>query len=107
MRLVSRSVELMRVAGGIVVVCWSLDHDSDTSFEFAFDRIPCGVDEQGMPFGLQIVGPRGGDALVLAVAAELEALLAGDARTARPVPDLARLKAAPPISDMPGFLGFD
>ena len=45
MRLVSRSVELMRVAGGIVVVCWSLDHDSDTSFEFAFDRIPCGVDE--------------------------------------------------------------
>ena len=41
-----------------------------------------------MPFGLQIVGPRGGDALVLAVAAALEALLAGDARTARPVPDM-------------------
>ena len=60
-----------------------------------------------MPFGLQIVGPRGGDAIVLAVAAELEALLAGDARTSRPVPDIARLKAAPPISAMPGFLGFD
>jgi hypothetical protein len=60
-----------------------------------------------MPFGLQIVGPRGGDALVLSVAAELEALLAGDARTVRPVPDLARLKAASPISEMPGFLGFD
>jgi hypothetical protein len=56
---------------------------------------------------LQIVGPRGGDALVLSVAAELEALLAGDQRTARPVPDLARLKAASPISEMPGFLGFD
>ena len=34
-------------------------------------------------------------------------LLADDARTARPVPDLARLKAAPPISGMPGFMGFD
>ena len=34
-------------------------------------------------------------------------VLAGDARTARPVPDLAKLAAAPPISAMPGFLGFD
>ena len=46
--------------------------------------LPVGLDRHGMPFGLQIVGPRGGDALVLRVAAELEALLAGDARTARP-----------------------
>jgi hypothetical protein len=60
-----------------------------------------------MPFGLQIVGPRGGDALVLRVAAELEVLLAGDVRTARPVPDIAALKAAPAISGMEGFLGFD
>ena len=57
----------------------------------------------GMPFGLQIVGPRGGDAFVLSVAAELEALLAGDQRTARPVPDLARLKSTRPISEMDGF----
>ncbi|HEX2943330.1 MAG TPA: amidase family protein, partial [Rhodopila sp.] len=69
--------------------------------------LPVGTDRNGMPFGLQIVGPRGGDALVLRVAAELEALLAGDARTARPVPDLAALKAAPPISAAEGFLGFD
>jgi Asp-tRNA(Asn)/Glu-tRNA(Gln) amidotransferase A subunit family amidase len=69
--------------------------------------LPVGLDRHGMPFGLQIVGPRGGDAFVLSVAAELEALLAGDTRTARPVPDLARLKAARPISEMPGFLGFD
>jgi Asp-tRNA(Asn)/Glu-tRNA(Gln) amidotransferase A subunit family amidase len=69
--------------------------------------LPVGLDRHGMPFGLQIVGPRGGDALVLSVAAELEALLAGDQRTVRPVPDLARLKAAAPISEMPGFLGFD
>jgi len=69
--------------------------------------LPVGLDRNGMPFGLQIVGPRGGDAFVLSVAAELEALLAGDVRTARPVPDLARLKAAPPIREMEGFLGFD
>ncbi|WP_428487884.1 amidase [Rhodopila sp.] len=50
--------------------------------------LPVGLDRNGMPFGLQIVGPRGGDALVLRVAAELEALLAGDIRTARPVPDM-------------------
>jgi Asp-tRNA(Asn)/Glu-tRNA(Gln) amidotransferase A subunit family amidase len=68
--------------------------------------LPVGRDRNGMPFGLQIVGPRGGDAFVLAVAAELEVLLAGDPRTARPVPDIARLKAAPPINAMPGFLGF-
>ncbi|CAH2604137.1 Amidase [Rhodovastum atsumiense] len=69
--------------------------------------LPVGLDRNGLPFGLQIVGPRGGDAFVLSVAAELEALLAGDPRTARPVPDIARLQAAPPIAEMPGFLGFD
>ena len=69
--------------------------------------LPVGVDRNGMPFGLQIVGPRGGDALVLRVAAALETLLAGDARTARPVPNLAALKAAPPISATEGFMGFD
>ena len=68
--------------------------------------LPVGLDRHGMPFGLQIVGPRGGDAFVLAVAAELASLLAGDPRTARPAPDLARLGSAPPISGMPGFLGF-
>jgi Asp-tRNA(Asn)/Glu-tRNA(Gln) amidotransferase A subunit family amidase len=68
--------------------------------------LPVGVDRNGMPFGLQIVGPRGGDAFVLSVAAELEALLAGDARTARPVPDLAKLRAARPLSEAPGFMGF-
>ncbi|HEX4262145.1 MAG TPA: amidase family protein [Acetobacteraceae bacterium] len=68
--------------------------------------LPVGRDRNGMPFGLQIVGPRGGDALVLAVAAALERLLADDPATARPAPDLAALRAARPISEMPGFLGF-
>jgi Asp-tRNA(Asn)/Glu-tRNA(Gln) amidotransferase A subunit family amidase len=65
--------------------------------------LPLGVDQAGMPFGLQIVGPRGGDALVLAVAAAIEAAVAGDATLRRPVPDIAALTAAPPIAGMPGF----
>jgi len=69
--------------------------------------LPVGLDRHGMPFGLQIVGPRGGDALVLAVGAALEAMLAGDPRTARPLPDLVKLQAARPISEMAGFMGFD
>ena len=68
--------------------------------------LPMGVDAHGMPFGLQIVGPRGGDALVLAVAAALERHLADDPRTARPVPDLVPLRAAPPMAGRPGFMGF-
>lgn len=68
--------------------------------------LPVGLDRNGMPFGLQIVGPRGGDALVMRVAAQLQALLAGDARTARPLPDIAALKQAPAISGMDGFIGF-
>ena len=69
--------------------------------------LPVGVDRNGMPFGLQIIGPRSGDALVLRVAAQLEALLAGDPRTARPVPNLAALQSAEPISKSEGFIGFD
>jgi len=69
--------------------------------------LPVGVDRNGMPFGLQIVGPRGGDAFVLSVAAALERMLAGDPATARPVPDLGRLRAAPPLREAEGFLGFD
>lgn len=68
--------------------------------------LPVGLDEKGFPFGLQIVGPRGGDAYVLGVAAALEAALAGDAEFGRPRPDIAKLRAAPPISGMEGFLGF-
>jgi amidase len=68
--------------------------------------LPVGRDANGMPFGLQIVGPRGGDAVVLRVAAALESLLASDQRTARPVPDLDTLRKASPLSSAEGFLGF-
>ncbi|MEJ1161018.1 amidase [Prosthecomicrobium sp. N25] len=66
--------------------------------------IPCGVDRDGMPFGIQLVGPRGADARLLAIAEALERHLAAEADTARPLPDLARLASAPPIAASPGFL---
>ena len=68
--------------------------------------LPVGRDRNGLPFGIQVVGRRGGDASVLAVAGALEAALAGDERTARPVPDLEALRTAPAMSTRPGFMGF-
>lgn len=55
--------------------------------------LPCGVDEHGMPFGIQVVGANGSDAKVLAVAASLEAELSRNEETRRPVPDIASLVA--------------
>jgi len=57
--------------------------------------LPCGVDHKGMPFGLQIVGPRRGDRFVLGVAAALERAFATRPGLQRPVPDLNRLQGAP------------
>jgi Asp-tRNA(Asn)/Glu-tRNA(Gln) amidotransferase A subunit family amidase len=53
--------------------------------------IPCGLDHAGMPFGLQVIGPTGADALVLEVAHALEQVLARDEVTARPKPDVGSL----------------
>ena len=53
--------------------------------------IPCGVDHLGMPFGIQVAGPNGSDAMVLEVAHALEQMLALNKETARPIPDLAKL----------------
>ena len=69
--------------------------------------LPVGLDEKGFPFGLQIVGPRGGDAVVLQVAAAIEAAFAGDAAFGRPLPDLAALAKARPISEMEAFKTWD
>ncbi|BBK30553.1 Asp-tRNA(Asn)/Glu-tRNA(Gln) amidotransferase A subunit family amidase [Stella humosa] len=57
--------------------------------------IPCGVDEKGLPFGLQIVGPRGGDAFTLGAALALEKLFAADPATGRPIPDPAKWPSRP------------
>lgn len=56
--------------------------------------IPCGSDRRGMPFGLQLAGPKGADRKVLEIARALEAVLAADPETARPVPDLRKLEGA-------------
>ncbi|MEZ5842121.1 MAG: amidase family protein [Hyphomicrobiaceae bacterium] len=69
--------------------------------------LPVGLDTAGMPFGIQVIGPRGGDLATLAVARALETLLADDPRTARPVPDIAGLAGAPAIASMAGFREFD
>jgi amidase len=53
------------------------------------------------------VGPRGGDRLVLGVAAAIEEAFAGDAQRCRPVPNLAKLKSAKPVKEMPGAVGWD
>lgn len=66
--------------------------------------LPVGRDAAGMPFGLQIVGPRHGDARTLAVAAALERELAGDDRTRRPRPDLVALTLMRPLDKMAGLI---
>jgi amidase len=68
--------------------------------------IPVGTDSAGMPFGLQIVGRRGSDEFVLNVAEALMALFATDDRLAPPKPDIEKLKASSPISEMEDFLGW-
>lgn len=55
--------------------------------------IPCGLDARGLPFGIQIVGRYQGDAELLAIAHSLERAIAGDTELARPLPDLAKLRA--------------
>lgn len=55
--------------------------------------IPAGLDGNAMPFGLQVIGPRGADRKVLAIAAALEAQLGRNPEMARPLADLAALGA--------------
>lgn len=49
--------------------------------------LPCGLDSQGTPFGVQVVGPMYHDRRLLSAAAALEQVFASDADTARPRPD--------------------
>jgi amidase len=58
--------------------------------------LPCGLDGQGMPFGLQAVGPFRGDLQLLGAAQALESAFARQPLLARPRPDVARLQAADP-----------
>ena len=49
--------------------------------------LPCGLDAQGTPFGVQVVGPMYRDHRLLSVAAALETVFASSPDTARPTPD--------------------
>lgn len=59
--------------------------------------LPCGRDELGMPFGLQMVGRFRGEAALLAAAQQVEQLFATDAALAMPEPDLAALRTPQPL----------
>jgi len=54
--------------------------------------LPCGRDDLGLPFGIQVIGRMGEDARLIEIAASLETALAADAELARPLPDLDKLK---------------
>ncbi|MGI9478742.1 MAG: amidase [Hyphomicrobiaceae bacterium] len=53
--------------------------------------LPCGSDDNGMPFGLQVVGRFRGDRELLDASAALESAFAGSEELRRPLPDIAPL----------------
>lgn len=55
--------------------------------------LPCGTNSQGLPFGIQVVGRRNREDLLLAAGLALEAALAETPETTRPLPDLKALEA--------------
>jgi len=58
--------------------------------------IPCGADNKGMPFGLQVVGRFRGDREVLSAAHAIEQAFQGVPALRRPVPDVSRLTRPTP-----------
>jgi Asp-tRNA(Asn)/Glu-tRNA(Gln) amidotransferase A subunit family amidase len=58
--------------------------------------LPCGRDERGMPFGLQVIGRLHGDGQLLGAARALEQAFAGSQELARPRPDVEGLREARP-----------
>lgn len=65
--------------------------------------LPLGRDDNGMPFGVQIITARHTDAMTIAVAAAIETIAQADPALARPIPDIAALRSMPPLRDTPGF----
>ncbi|MBI0330656.1 amidase [Burkholderia plantarii] len=53
--------------------------------------LPCGTDEAGMPFGLQVIGPFRQDRRTLDICEALEAAFSGSSELCRPRPDLLKL----------------
>ena len=58
--------------------------------------LPCGRDEHGMPFGLQISGRLYEDGKLMAAAHALEQAFSADPELCRAKPDLSALKVAHP-----------
>ena len=58
--------------------------------------LPCGVDQNGMPFGLQVIGRFRGDCTLLDAAEAMEQAFAAIPGLGRPKPDLAKLAEARP-----------
>jgi len=58
--------------------------------------MPCGRDEHGMPFGLQVIGRLRGDAALLSAAQALEQAFAAVPALRRPRPDLDALRTPRP-----------
>jgi Asp-tRNA(Asn)/Glu-tRNA(Gln) amidotransferase A subunit family amidase len=54
--------------------------------------LPCGLDERGLPFGVQVIGAAYDDRRLLCIAQALERAFANDPVIARPRPDLAALE---------------
>ena len=54
--------------------------------------IPCGVDNVGMPFGIQILSAPGNDRTVIETAKALEMVLEQHQETCRPRPDISKLQ---------------
>ena len=53
--------------------------------------VPAGRGPEGLPFGLQVIGPYRGDAILLDIGLALEGLFTGNPDLARPLPDLGAL----------------
>jgi len=58
--------------------------------------LPCGCDEHGMPFGLQVIGRLRGDAALLAAGHALEQAFGATPELRRPRPDVAALRSPRP-----------
>ncbi len=61
--------------------------------------LPMGLEPSGTPFGMMITGPAARDLFTLRAALGIEQAVADDADMRRPVPDIAKLKKAPKITD--------
>jgi amidase len=55
--------------------------------------LPCGFDESGTPFGIQVVGKPYQDRFVLGVAHALEQIFNSNSTLKRPLPDIRKLKS--------------